>query len=106
MCETQIENARWLNNKCYFFHDKEVASFDDSQKICSDTFKRHGCENGKLYEPRDADNFKNIYKLAEEISEYPTIQLWLGLNDNEKENEFVHSSNGKLSKINAPWAGN
>ena len=106
MCETQIEFGRWINNRCYFFYDKEVASFDDSQKICSDTFKQHGCENGRLYEPRDAESFAKIYKIAEEFAEYPTLQLWLGLNDKEKEGEFVHSSNGKLSKIDAPWAGN
>ena len=106
MCETQIEFARWLNNRCYLLHNKEVASFDDSQKICSDTFKRHGCENGRLYEPRDAENFVQIYKLAEEFSKRPTLQIWLGLNDKEKEGEFVHSSNGKFSKINAPWNGN
>ena len=106
VCEKQLEFARWINDRCYYFYNKDVGSFDDAQKICSDTFKQHGFENGKLYEPRNAEIFVKIYRLAEDFSQKPTIQLWLGLNDKEKENEFVYSSNGKLPEINAPWGGN
>ena len=106
MCETQFVFARWINDRCYYFHNKEVGSIDDVQKICSDTFKKHGFENGRLYEPRDAEIFFNIYSLAEDFSQRRTLQIWLGLNDKEKDGEFVYNSDGKLPKINAPWAGN
>ena len=106
MCETQFEFARWINDRCYYFYNKEVASIDDVQKICSDTFTQHGFENGRLYEPRDAENFVKIYRLAEDFSQKRTLQLWLGLNDKEKDGEFVYNSNGNLPKINAPWGGN
>ena len=106
VCETQFEFARWINDRCYYFYNKDVGSFDDAQKICSDTFKQHGFENGKLYEPRDAEFFVKIYRLAEDFSQRPTLQLWLGLNDKEKDGEFVYNSDGKLPKINPPWAGN
>ena len=106
VCETQFEYSRWINDRCYFFHNKEVRAFDDAKKICSDTFKQHGFENGRIYEPKDSENFVKIYKLAEEFSKRPTLQLWLGLNDREKEGEFVYNSNGKLPKIEEHWAGN
>ena len=106
VCETEFQFSRWIDDKCYFFYDKEVGSSEDVQKICSDTFRQHGFENGRLYEPRDSENFVKIYKLAEEFSKRPTLQLWLGLNDKEKENEFVYNSNGEFPKINALWAGN
>jgi len=102
ICETQFEFSRWINDRCYFFHNKEVRSFDDSQKICSDTFKQHGFDNGRVYEPRDQDNFKVIYELAEEFSKRPTLQLWIGLNDKEKDGQFVFNSNGRLPRY-APW---
>ena len=44
--------------------------------------------------------------MAEEFSKRPQLQLWLGLNDREKEGEFVYNSNGKLPKIEEHWAGN
>ena len=111
VCERQIgitefEFSRWIDDKCYLFYNKEVGSFDDVQKICSDTFKQYGFENGRLYEPRDSENFVKIYKLAEEFSKTPTLQVWLGLNDKEKENEFVYNSNGEFPQINGLWAGN
>ena len=104
--QTELEFSRWIDDKCYLFYNKEVGSFDDVQKICSDTFKQYEFENCRLYEPRDSENFFKIYKLAEEFSKRPTLQLWLGLNDKEKENEFVYNSNGELPKINDLWAGN
>ena len=98
VCETQFKFSRWINDRCYFFHNKEVQSFDDSQKICSDTFKQHGFNNGRVYEPRDHDNFKVVYELAEEFSKRPTLQLWIGLNDKEKDGQFVYNSNGRLPR--------
>ena len=105
VCESQFEFARWINDRCYHFYNKEVGSFDDAQKICSDTFKQHGFGNGRLYEPREDENFIQIYRLAEDFSQRPTLQLWLGLNDKENDGEFVYNSNRQLPKINA-WAGN
>ena len=106
VCKTQFEYSRWINNRCYFFNNKEVRKLEKVKKICSDTFKQHGFENGRLYEPTDSKNFVKIYKLAEKFSKRPTLQLWLGLNDKEKEGEFVYNSNGQLLKINEYWAGN
>jgi len=104
VCETLFEYSRWINDRCYFFHNKEVRAFDDAQKICSVIGKQHGFENGRIYEPKDSENFVKIYKLAEEFSKRPTLQLWLGLNDREKDGEFVYNSNGKLPKIKEHWA--
>ena len=104
--ETEFQFSRWIDDKCYIFYNYEVGSSENAQKICSDAFRDQGFENGRLYEPRDSENFIKIYKLAEEFSKRPTLQLWLGINDKEKENEFVYNSNGEFPKINALWAGN
>ena len=106
ICETKFTLSKWVNDRCYYFFDKEVKSFDDAQNICSEKFKEHGFNNGKLYEPKDLENFAKIYELAEQFSKKPTLQIWLGLNDKSNEGEFVYNSNGKLPQINAPWAGN
>ena len=94
-----------MNGQCYYFHNEEEKYFDDAQNICSEIAKNHGFDNGRLYEPQDLDNFAEIYELAEQFSGKLTLQLWLGLNDNSKEGEFVYNSNGKLPKFITPWAG-
>ena len=95
-----------MNDRCYFFFDKEEKSFDHAQKICSEKFKEHGFNNGRLYEPKNIENFVKLYEFAEQVSDHPTLQIWLGLNDKANEGEFVYNSNGKQPKFNAPWAGN
>ena len=95
-----------MNGTCYHFHNDEVKLFDDAQKKCSEAFKKYGFDNGRLYEPKDIESFAKIYELAENISEYPTLTLWLGLNDRSKEGDFVYNSSGKLPIFTAPWAGN
>ena len=95
-----------MNGRCYYFHDEEVKSFEDAQKICSEKFKEHGFNNGILSEPKDIENLVKIYELAEQFSKEPTLQLWLGLNDKSKEGEFMYNSNGLLPNLNAPWGGN
>ena len=102
VCKTQFEYSRWINKRCYFFNNKEVRKLEKVKKICSDTFKQHGFENGRLYEPTDSANFVKIYKLAEKFSKRPTLQLWIGLNDKEKDGQFVYSSNGRLPRY-TPW---
>ena len=103
LCETKFEFSKWINDRCYYFHNKEVKIFNDAQKICSEMC---GFDNGRLYEPKDLDNFSKIYELAEQFSGKPTLQLWLGLNDKSKEGEFVYNSNRKIPNFNTPWAGN
>ena len=95
-----------MNGRCYYFHNEEVKLFGDAQNVCYEIVKKHGFENGRLYEPKDLNNFAKIYELAEQFSGKQTLQLWLGLNDWLKEGEFVYSSNGKLPKFITPWAGN
>ena len=100
-----FEQSRWIDDVCYYFHNEEVQSFSDAQKICSEKFTNNGLNNGRLYEPRDADTFAQIYSLAEEFSNRPTLQMWLGLTDLE-EGQFRYVSNGQTLKMNAPWGGN
>ena len=95
-----------MNDQCYYFYNEEVKLFDDAQKICSEAFKKHGFDNGILYEPKNPENFVKIYELAEQISNHSTLQLWLGLNDRSKEGDFVYNSNNQVPKFIAPWAGN
>ena len=95
-----------MNDQCYYFYNEEVKLFDDAQNICSEIVKKHGFDNGRLYEPKDLENFAMIYELAEQFSGKPTLQLWLGLNDKSREGKFVYNSNGQLAKFNPPWAGN
>ena len=95
-----------MNGTCYYFHNEEVRLFDGARKICSEAFQKHGFDSGRLYEPKDLESFAMIYELAENISEYPTLTLWLGLNDRSKEGDFVYNSNGKPPKFTAPWGGN
>ena len=103
-CES-FEQSRWIDNVCYYFHNKAVRSFIDAQKICSDKFAKFGFDNGRLYEPRDANTFAQIYSLAEEFSNRPTLQIWLGITDLE-EGQFRYISNGQTLKMDAPWGGN
>ena len=100
LCETKFEFLRWMNDRCYYFHNKEVKIFNDAQKICSEMC---GFDNGRLYEPKDLDNFSDIYKLAEQYSKKPKLHLWLGLTDKLKERTFVYNSNGESPKYIAPW---
>ena len=106
ICKTKLRFSKWMNGRCYYFHNEEVKLFDDAQKKCSEIVKKHGYDNGRLYEPKDLDNFAEIYELAEQFSGKPTLQLWLGLNDKSREGEFVYNSNGQLAEFNPPWAGN
>ena len=64
-----------MNDRCYYFHNQEVKIFDDAQKICSEKFKEHGFKNGRLYEPKDLQNFAKIYELAEQFSKKPRLQI-------------------------------
>ena len=106
-CETKFNNSsKWMNGTCYYFHNDEVKSFDAAQKICSEKFKKYGFGNGILYEPKNLENFALIYELAENFSNHSTLQLWLGLNDQSIEGDFVYNSTGKLPIFTAPWAGN
>ena len=82
-----------------------MQSFNDSQKVCSDEAAKFGFNNGKLYEPRDANIFAEIYKLAEEFSKQPKLQIWLGMTDSLKEGQFTYVSDGQASKMVAPWGG-
>ena len=104
-CES-FEQSRWIDDVCYYFHNEEVRSFSDAQKICSDKVANFGFDNGRLYEPRDANTFAQIYSLAEEFSNRPTLQMWLGLTDLEEEGQFRYDSNGQTLKMDAPWGGN
>ena len=95
-----------MNERCYYFHNTKIKSFDNATSICSEIFKKFGFDNGGLYEPKNLEEFAEIYKLAEQFSEKPTLQIWLGLNDRLNESEFVYHSTGKQPKFNAPWSGN
>ena len=116
ICETEFNfnSSKWLNKRCYYFHNKDEVSFDNAKKICSEIFKRIGFGKGRLYEPENLDDFDKIYKLAEEFdeklslpeTEKQPLQLWLGLNDRSKEGDFVYNSNGKLPEFEPPWNGN
>ena len=104
-----------MNNRCYYFHNKDDISFDNAKKICSEVFspfKDPGFDKGRLYEPKNLEDFKEIYELAEQFeklllpeTEKP-LQLWLGLNDRSKEGDFVYNSNRKLPEFEPPWNGN
>ena len=69
ICETKFNSSKWLNNRCYYFHNKDEISFDNAKKICSEIFKDHGFDKGRLYEPENPEDFAKIYELAEQFSE-------------------------------------
>ena len=48
-----FKNSKWMNEKCYYFHDREVQSFEEAKNICSNKFQKYGFDNGRLYEPRN-----------------------------------------------------
>ena len=64
LCETKFEFLRWMNDRCYYFHNKEVKIFGDAQKICSEMC---GFDNGILYEPKDLENISKIYEPGHEF---------------------------------------
>ena len=102
VCDS-FDNSKWMNNKCYYFHNEEVQSFNDAQEICRNKFKQQGFDNGRLYEPRTIESFQMVYELAEEFSKKKTLTIWLGLEDKEKEGEFTYSSDGTLPTFSIPW---
>ena len=69
ICETEFNSSKWLNNRCYYFHNKDETSFDNAKKICSEIFKDIGFGKGRLYEPENREDFVKIYELAEQFSE-------------------------------------
>ena len=69
ICETKFNSSKWLNNRCYYFHNKDEISFDNATKICSEIFKEIGFGKGRLYEPENREDFAKIYELAEQFSE-------------------------------------
>ena len=83
-----------------------MRSFNDAKKVCSDEAKKFGYNNGRLYEPRDANIFAQVYKWAEEFSKRTKLQIWLGMTDSAKEGSFTYVSDGQTSKMVAPWGGN
>lgn len=103
VCESKFNHSKWMDNTCFYFHNIEIRSFDDAQKVCSDKFKKYGFNNGRIYEPRNEETFVEIYTLAEEFANYTTLQLWLGLHDNEKDGEFRYDSDNELPTIEIPW---
>ena len=103
-CES-LEQSKFENGVCYFFHDTEVRSFNDAKKVCSDEAKKFGYNNGRLYEPRDANIFAQVYKWAEEFSKRTKLQIWLGMTDSAQEGNFTYVSDGQTSKIVEPWGG-
>ena len=58
-----------MNNRCYYFHNKDEISFDNAKNICFEIFKEIGFGKGRLYEPENLEDFAKIYELAEEFSE-------------------------------------
>jgi len=92
-----------MNNTCYYFHNTELQSFNEALKVCSTKFEKYGFKNGRMYEPRNKDTFEKLYKKAEEWAQYPTLQLWIGLHDYDKEGEFKFTSDKKIPDW-APWA--
>ena len=103
-CES-LEQSKFENGVCYFFHNTEVRSFNDATKVCSDEAKKFGYNNGRLYEPRDANIFAQVYKWAEEFSKRTKLQIWLGMTDSAQEGNFTYVSDGQTSKIVEPWGG-
>jgi len=103
VCESAHNQTKWMNNTCYSFHNVEIRHFDEAQKICSDEFKKYGLNNGRIYEPRNNKTFVKLYKMAEKFSNYPTLQIWIGLHDNEKEGEFRYDSDNQIPTIDIPW---
>ena len=69
ICENEFNSSKWLNNRCYYFHNKDEISFDNAMKICSEIFKEIGFGKGRLYEPENLEDFAKIYELADQFSE-------------------------------------
>ena len=103
-CES-LAQSKFEDGVCYFFHNTEVRSFNDAKKVCSDEAKKFGYNNGRLYEPRDANIFAQVYKWAEEFSKRTKLQIWLGMTDSAQEGNFTYVSDGQTSKIVEPWGG-
>ena len=102
----KFHNCHNANDRCYYFYDKEVQSFNEAQRICDEKLKEFGFSTGILYEPRNQTNFIRVYELAEKFAWIPSVQIWLGLRDRRNNGQFQYVSDGGFPLIKQEWGGN
>ena len=88
-----------IHGKCFYF-EKETKNFLDASENC----KKKG---GRLYEPKNGSELKNIAKIAHDVIR----QLaWIGILDSATgapggaiEGTYVYDSKGQNIKFTLPW---
>ena len=93
-----LDDSRYqlINGKCFYF-EKETKNFLDARENC----KKKG---GRLYEPKNGSELKNIAKIALDVIGITLIgnkQAWIGILDSATgapgsaiEGTYVYDSNG------------
>ena len=72
-------------------------NFEDARENC----KQKG---GKLYEPKDAVEIKQMASIAWGVHAYGGAFAWIGITDTASEGTFVYNSNGQSITFNPPWS--
>ena len=90
------DNYRKAQGKCFYF-ERAAMNFEDARENC----KRKG---GKLYEPKDALEIKQMASIAWGVIQYGSGFAWIGITDTANEGTFVYDSNDQSITFNPPWS--
>ena len=89
------DNYRLVQGKCFYF-ERKYMNWEGARDNC----KQMG---GKLYEPKNVSEMKQVSSIAIKVSQYGYTTAWLGITDTASEGNFVYDSNGQSITFNPPW---
>ena len=90
------DNYRKAQGKCFYF-ERAAMNFEDARENC----KQKG---GKLYEPKNALEIKQMASIAWGVIQYGSGFAWIGITDTANEGTFVYDSNDQSITFNPPWS--
>ena len=89
------DNYRLVQGKCFYF-ERTYMNWEGARDNC----KQKG---GKLYEPKNVSEMKQVASIAIKVSQYGYTTAWIGITDTASEGNFVYDSNGQSITFNPPW---
>ena len=89
------DKYRLVQGKCFYFEGTYM-----NWQGARDNCKQKG---GKLFEPKNVAEFKQVALIAYYVSQYGYTTAWIGITDTASEGNFVYDSNGQSITFNPPW---
>ena len=87
------DNYRLVQGKCFYF-ERKYMNWEGARDNC----KQMG---GKLYEPKNVSEMKQVSSIAIKVSQYGYTTAWIGITDTASEGNFVYDSNGQSITFNS-----